>query len=318
MKEWQLVDSAPPSAGEMSAPPESGPRGVNGRADGCETVEVRGLTGRVVPVRVAETGSGVPLVFLHGLVGLNEHWENVVSGLEGSCRCTRLELPLLELEGEDCSVHGASALIGRYLEARRAATGGGPVTLVGNSFGGHCALRLALDRPDLVRALVLAGSGGLLERSYERVPSVSPQRPWLADRVAELFHDKSLVRADEVDRAFELLSERRAARALVKLSRSARKDHLGEHLERIWQPTLLIWGRDDVVTPPAAAQEFLRRMPDARIAWIERCGHAPMLEAPGSFVSAVREFVAALAGGSGTSSGAGSGSWSSREASALA
>jgi pimeloyl-ACP methyl ester carboxylesterase len=78
---------------------------------------------------------------------------------------------------------------------------------------------------------------------------------------------------------------------MVKLSRSARRDHLGERIEEIAAPTLLIWGRNDVVTPPEAADQFMGTLPDARIAWLDECGHAPMMEKPDEFARAVLGFT---------------------------
>jgi pimeloyl-ACP methyl ester carboxylesterase len=67
-------------------------------------------------------------------------------------------------------------------------------------------------------------------------------------------------------------------------------DDLGE----IDCPTLLIWGKQDIVTPPSAGQGFTELMPNARIVWLDNCGHAPMLEAPVPFAGAIREFLAEL------------------------
>ncbi|MEO1512619.1 MAG: alpha/beta hydrolase, partial [Planctomycetota bacterium] len=119
-------------------------------------VVVPGASG---PIRgkVRETGSGPRVVFLHGLVGLNDHWELVVDRVCERIRCTMLELPLLDLRGADCSVQGVTDLTTAFLERDV----GRPTVLVGNSFGGHVALRVAIKRPDLVRGLVLAGSSGL-------------------------------------------------------------------------------------------------------------------------------------------------------------
>ncbi len=83
---------------------------------------------------------------------------------------------------------------------------------------------------------------------------------------------------------------------MVRLSRTARRNHLGDQIGEITAPTLLIWGREDVVTPPSAAQGFLDLMPNARIVWVDRCGHTPMLEAPGIFAESLTAFVRELEG----------------------
>lgn len=249
--------------------------------------------GRELVGTVTEVGSGLPVVFLHGLVGLNEHWESVVDRVSSSVHCTLFELPLLQLRGSDCSVHGVARYTTDFLRQRH----NEPVVLVGNSFGGHVALRIALENPELVRGLVLAGSSGLIEKTMVREITVRPSREWLVRKIGELFFDQSFMRDADVDRAHRELSDRGGARAMVKLSRSARSDHLGEKIASIEHPTLLIWGKQDVVTPPEAAEEFRARLRNSRIVWFDRCGHAPMIECSELFADALGDFCAELAKG---------------------
>jgi len=100
----------------------------------------------------------------------------------------------------------------------------------------------------------------------------------------------------DVDRAFGELSERSKARAMVKLSRSARRNHLGEEIHNISAPTLILWGRQDIVTPPEAAEEFKAKIAKSRLIWFDGCGHAPMVECPALFAMAVNEFVSSIEG----------------------
>ncbi len=251
---------------------------------------LRGLADKDVRAAVAETGSGSPVVFLHGLVGLNDHWEEVVQRTRSTARCVLLELPLLDLQGDDCSIHGATELTIRFLEQHLRT----PAVLVGNSFGGHVATKIALERPDLCRGLVLAGASGLIEKSMVSDVQIRPSREWLQRKIGELFFDQNKMNPADVDRAYQQLSARGHARAMVKLSRSARRNHLGTRIHTITTPTLLIWGRQDIVTPPEAADEFKTKIPDSRIVWFDQCGHAPMIECPESFAEALVGFVREL------------------------
>ena len=255
--------------------------------------ELNSESGRPVSANIVQSGEGPRAVFLHGLVGLNEHWELVVSRVDHAVRCVRLELPLLDLKGGDCSIQGVETLTTDYLDRYV----GGPSVLVGNSFGGHVALRIALHRPDLVSGLVLAGSSGLFERTLVKGAPLQPSREWIAEKIGELFYDKSKVSEDDVDRAHAVLNTRQGKRAMVRLSKTARRNHLGELIGGIECPTLLIWGREDVVTPPSAAEGFLELMPSAEIVWLEGCGHTPMLEAPDAFSSAMLGFMKCVARG---------------------
>ena len=256
------------------------------RARTQRRVVLTGVSGKRIDAEVVERGDGPPVVFLHGLVGLNEHWERVVDTVCDRVRCITLEMPLLQLRGVDCSLSAVSAMTMQFLDREI----GEPAVLVGNSFGGHVALRVTHERPELVSALVLAGSSGLIERTVVKGAPVRPSREWLVEKIGELFYDKSKMNPEDVERAHKLLNERGGARAMVKLSKTARRDNMTDDLGDIVQPTLLIWGREDVVTPPSAGQGFLELMPDARLSWLEDCGHAPMIEAPEPFGEAMHRF----------------------------
>ena len=276
---------------------------ANGRAPAPSwagrTISLAGPSGKPVNATVRDTGSGPLVVFLHGLVGLNDHWDQVVARVAPRCRCICLQLPLLELRGSDCSVSGVTEMTIRYLRTLTAEVGQ-PGVLVGNSFGGHVACRVALEAPELVRGIVLAGASGLIERPLAETKRFAeiqtrPTRDWIEEKIGELFFDRSRIYPGDLDRAHKELNERGKARAMVRLSRSARKNHLGGELPQLKRPALLIWGEDDIVTPPEAAQEFLRLLPEARIEWYERCGHVPMVEHPDRFGESLTGFVLGLA-----------------------
>jgi pimeloyl-ACP methyl ester carboxylesterase len=260
-------------------------------------VTLTGPSQEPVIAKVIEVGEGRPIVFLHGLVGLNDHWEEVVRRCCHRLRAVLLEIPLLSLRGEDCSILGVEALTARFLEQHFAGQGRPPPILVGNSFGGHVALRLALNRPDLVGGLVLAGASGLIEKTMVADVQIRPSVEWLRRKIGELFYDPGThMREADIERAHKELNNRGGARAMVKLSRSARRNHLGDRIPEIQAPTLLIWGRQDIVTPPEAADQFMSLLRDARIVWFDECGHAPMIEKPAEFAQALLDFSGELDG----------------------
>lgn len=259
-----------------------------------QRITLRGAEGVDVVAKVARVGSrsARPVVFLHGLVGLNDHWEEVVRRSLPRFRATLLELPLLQLRGEDCSIQGVEVLTAKFLESEMAGFDGPAPILVGNSFGGHVALRIALNRPDVVSGLVLAGASGLIEKSMVDTVERRPSREWLSRKIGELFYDPAKhMREADLDRAHRELNDKEGARAMVRLSKSARRNHLGDRIPEIRTPTLLIWGRQDIVTPPEAADQFMDLLPDARIVWLDECGHAPMIEKPEEFAASMVSFA---------------------------
>lgn len=285
-------------------PPPKAQRGTAGAAgvalDDAASAWPLGPSQPGLTASVREVGRGVPIVFLHGLVGLNEHWESVVERASAHARCVLFQLPLLSLRGDECSIHGATSLTARFLSEWLDE----PAVLVGNSFGGHVALRIAIEHAELVRGLVLAGSSGLIEKSMVSDVQIRPSREWLRRKIGELFFDPANMREADLERAYAELSNRGGARAMVKLSRSARRDHLGERIALVEAPTLLIWGRQDVVTPPEAAEGFRRMIPRSDLFWIDRCGHAPMVEHPEIFADALIGFARSLEGAAAPGRGA--------------
>ncbi|MBN4060418.1 alpha/beta fold hydrolase, partial [Planctomycetaceae bacterium AH-315-I19] len=160
-------------------------------------------------VRIDRVGTGEPLVILNGLLGMNEHWFGVLGPLAERAECILLQPPLLDMKGKGCSIEGVTRLSIAVLET----IVDRPAVLLGNSFGGHVALRIAIERPDLVRGLALIGSSGLFERTLEKGVQHSPSKDWIKDKISELFYDPEFHRIPVlVDAAYKKLSERPAAR----------------------------------------------------------------------------------------------------------
>lgn len=269
-----------------TASPNPGSSSTVGDAAPSQII-LTGLAELPVEAMVSSVGVGRPFVFLHGLVGLSEHWDAVVERVCHRFRCVLLDLPLLELRRADCSIEGVAELTTRFLESAI----DGPAVLVGSSFGGHVSLRIAMERPELVDALVLTGSSGIGERPMDTGNKFRRNKEWIVERIAELYHDRSNMNADDVDRGVSLLSDPRRGKRMVRLSNSALKNDLRHELHRIAAPTLLIWGREDVITPPEAAIGIADKISDSRLVWFDGCGHVPMIEHPGPFADALLVFA---------------------------
>lgn len=251
-----------------------------------------------VDVRVDRMGAGEPIVVMNGLLGLNEHWFPCLSQLIGphvpfDAQILLLQPPLLEMKGSGCSVHGVSQLLVSLLNTLVDR----PAILIGNSFGGHVALRIAMAYPDLVRGLVLVGSSGLFERGFERDVTHNPSYEFVDRKIREIFYDPSSILPGMTQMALDALSRRTSARAMVRLGKSAKRDHLGDELHTVRCPALIAWGRQDNVTPPEVAQQFADLIPNSRLRWTDRCGHAPHIEHPSKLAADIQQFVSDILNG---------------------
>ncbi|MDY6912811.1 MAG: alpha/beta hydrolase [Chloroflexota bacterium] len=233
-----------------------------------------------------EPNQSVPLVMLHGLFGGPENWEGVIPSLPQTGQPMALRLPFFD---EGAGLNNVSAVT-NYVQECLDEIGFDRMVLMGNSLGGHVAALLALRMPEQVCGLVLTGSGGLFERGFTKVPGSRPRREWIRSKVSEVFHGQFHATEAMVDRVVNVISDRRKARILIQLAKSAKRDKITDRLKLITCPTLLIWGRQDQITQREVAEEFHSNISTSDLIWLDECGHAPMMEHPIEFAYQVNQW----------------------------
>jgi pimeloyl-ACP methyl ester carboxylesterase len=224
---------------------------------------------------------------LHGMFGEISNWTPIVEEVSRSFRAIALELPYLELEPRLCSIGVLTEFLANYIETNKLSN----VTLIGNSLGGHVALDYSINYRDSIGRLVLTGSSGLFERGYEEDIMVHPDKGYLERKIGEVFYDKSHVRPDLIDAAYNLLQSRMNKLKIVRMSKSAKRYNLAGQLPMITCETLLIWGKNDIITPPEVARIFHNNIRDSKLVFINACGHAPMMEKPEEFNAHLMDFL---------------------------
>ena len=108
------------------------------------------------------------------------------------------------------------------------------------------------------------------------------------------FYDPKTATDDLVNEVFEITNNRLKVIKIISLAKSAIRNNLGEELNQIHQPTLLIWGKNDTITPPFVAEEFKKLIPNSELHFIDKCGHAPMMEVPAEFNRILEVFLKKL------------------------
>ena len=109
---------------------------------------------------------------------------------------------------------------------------------------------------------------------------------------AELtFYDPAMANKELVDEVFEITNNRLKVIKIISLAKSAIRSNLGDELSQIKQPTLLIWGNNDIITPPFVGREFNKLIPNSELYFIDKCGHAPMMEVPHEFNDILYTFL---------------------------
>jgi pimeloyl-ACP methyl ester carboxylesterase len=96
---------------------------------------------------------------------------------------------------------------------------------------------------------------------------------------------------DLVNEVFEITNNRLKVIKIIALAKSAIRNNLGDELKNIPQPTCLIWGNNDTITPPFVGREFNKLIPNSELYFIDHCGHAPMMEVPDEFNVILAKFL---------------------------
>jgi pimeloyl-ACP methyl ester carboxylesterase len=216
-----------------------------------------------------------------------DHWDAQLEALGDVCRPIALALPIFDRALERASIEALAAHVAGFLDAL-----GIPQAVVGgNSLGGHVALEMALRYPDRVSGLALTGSSGLFERGYTRGVPHRPTREYVRARMQEVVFDPALVTDAWVEAVRAVVTERATALRVVRFAQAAKRHSLEDRLSEVRAPALLVWGRDDRITPPEVAHRFARLLPDVELHVLPACGHAPMLERPEAFNAVVANWL---------------------------
>lgn len=211
-------------------------------------------------------GTGTPVALLHGLSGSSRWWSRNVDALAERHLVAAID------HASALSLEESAALLARWLE-----TFGEPVHLVGHSMGGQLAVRIAAERPDLVRSLVLVSAAGMPFRLDPR-PHVRtlPKPPYGGVSIARVLVPDFL----------------RAGPTSVALA-SARvlRDDVRALLRRLRLPVLLVWGENDPLVPLIYGEAMLREIEGARLEVIAHAAHVPMWDTPDEFNRVLLQFL---------------------------
>ena len=248
--------------------------------------------GNPMPLRYVEYGRGdTPVILLHGLFGAPENWRKIMEELADDYYFFALQFPIdhsedrshQEFTGVEQLTDCVEELVDQ-LQLDRA-------IVCGNSLGGQVAVDYSLRYPDKVDRLIITGSAGLFERSLSDGKRPQISRDIIRQRVNEIFYDERHCTDQIIDDVHRMLTDRRYVRFLIRVAKATRDRNMKEELGPLTMPTLIIWGRNDLITPPFVAEEFHQGIPNARLVFLDQCGHAPPIEQPRQFARVMREFL---------------------------
>ncbi|MCO5238667.1 MAG: alpha/beta hydrolase [Chitinophagaceae bacterium] len=240
--------------------------------------------------KYVEEGNGETLILLHGLFGALSNFGDLIEYFRRQYKVVVPILPLLELDLLHTSVGGIEKFVHKFIEHKSYTN----IHLLGNSLGGHVALLYILKHPENIKSLILTGSSGLFENGMGDTYPKRGDYDYIRAKTELTFYDPKIATKELVDEVFEITSNRLKVIKIIALAKSAIRNNLGEELNEIKQPTLLVWGNNDTITPPFVGREFNRLIPNSELHFIDKCGHAPMMEVPDEFNKVLHQFLTKL------------------------
>lgn len=228
----------------------------------------------------AEAGEGQAIVILHGLMGALSNFDETFNYFSNKGYKVLIpELPLYSLPLLKTNIKNLAKFLNDFIVFKKLER----VILVGNSLGGHIGLYFSKHYPDKVKALVLTGSSGLYENSMGDSYPRRGDRDYVTKKARDVFYDPAIATEELIDDVYVVINDRSSLIRTLAIAKSAIRHNMAKDLPKMKQPTCLIWGKQDKVTPPEVAVDFNKFLPDSDLFWIDKCGHAAMMERPEEF-----------------------------------
>lgn len=218
------------------------------------------------------------IILLHGLFGHLSNWKTVKDYF-GTFH--NIYIPLLPIY--ECNTGERLEQLTEYLSTYITHHQLKNVILVGNSLGGHVAILYTAKHADNVSGLVLTGSSGLYENTSTGGYPGRNNHEYIKQRVASVFHDPAMVTEQLIAEVMDVTRNTDKCLSMLRMAKSTQRNYVADLLPGIHTPTLLIWGKEDKITPLHVAWEFEEMLPQAELVVFDHCGHVPMMEKPVDF-----------------------------------
>jgi len=226
-----------------------------------------------------EEGDGFPIIVLHGLMGNLSNFNEVTRFFkERNFKVIMPLLPIYELPLLKTSVKELAKFLDNFIIHKKIKD----FVLMGNSLGGHIGLYYT-KMFNKAKGMILTGSSGLYEKGMGSGYTKRGDYNVIKKKVEEVFYSPEVASKELVDEVFKTVNDRSKLIKILAMAKSAIRHNMAADLPKMKLPTCIIWGKNDIVTPPNVADEFHKLLPNSNLFWINKCGHAPMMEHPNKF-----------------------------------
>lgn len=227
-----------------------------------------------------EVGEGQPILILHGLMGGLSNFDAVTTFFsQKGYKVIVPILPIYTMTLLKTNVKAFSKWVYNFIQYKELE----PTIVLGNSLGGHIGLYLTKIHPEVVKSLVITGSSGLYESAMGSGYTKRGDYEVIKKKAQDVFYDPEVATKEIVDEVYETVNDRNKLIKTLTIAKSAIRHNMAKELPKMTTPTCIIWGKNDIVTPPEVAEEFNELLPNSDLFWIDKCGHAAMMEHPEEF-----------------------------------
>ena len=252
-----------------------------------------------------DPNDSIPMVLLHGTASSLHTFDAWTAELIKTNRVIRMDLPAYGLTGPFPDGQYSIAHYTTFLKDFLTALKIQQCVLAGNSLGGEIAWNFTLNQPKMVEKLILIDAAGFpLKPKSIPIGFKLAQTPVLKNlftvitprflvkaSVENVFFDKSKVTDVLVDRYFKLTLREGNRQAIVDRFNISKQTDTYENLKNIPQPTLIIWGSEDLLIPVENAYQFKKYLPNSTLVILKDTGHTPMEESPLESLMPVMDFL---------------------------
>ena len=247
----------------------------------------------------------LPIVLIHGSGSSLHTFDAWTNSLKNERRIIRMDLPGFNLTrpfpDRNYTITHYVAFIDQFLSELKIQT----CVLGGNSLGGQIAWNYTRVHPEVVNKLILIDAAGYPLESEKvpiafaiaRIPVLNKVLTFITPKfmarssIESVYSDQSLVSETLVDRYFELTLRAGNRQALVDRMTSDVHGNQIELISTIRQPTLILWGADDLLATTKSAFRFQADLPNDTLVIIPNVGHVPMEESPLESLAVLKAFL---------------------------
>lgn len=249
-------------------------------------------------------GNGPVLMLVHGTASSLHTWDGWVAELKNDFTLVRMDLPAFGLTGPNADDNYSMERYTSFLHQLMSKLGYGQFSIAGNSLGGRIACAYAIAYPAEVDKLILLDASGYPRETGDislafkigTTPVLKHTMKYLSPRslfvksINEVYGDDSKITDELIDRYYELGLRTGNRKALVaRMNQALEMDTTG--FATINDPTLIMWGEEDLWIPLSDAERFHRDIRSSVLKTYSGVGHVPMEEIPKRSAADARSFL---------------------------